>query len=224
VYKGILLDIDNTLYQYDPLHALAQAAQFTYLSSTFGISQNNIEQAYSTAKLLVKSKLPATAASHNRLLYAQATCELLDIDALQHSLSLYNVYWDTFLKELSLTPGAEEFFTRYGHLPICLLTDLTAHIQHRKVAKLGLMAWANYIVTSEEAGYEKPHPYMFELALRKLQLRSDEVCMIGDNFKKDILGAKYLGIDSYWLTDTKNQEEHKEAGITPITCLGDIQW
>lgn len=224
MYKGILLDIDNTLYQYESIHNLAQKAQVTYLMTACSISQDHIEKVYSKAKSLVKSRLPASASSHNRLLYAQTACELLGLDALQHSLTLYNIYWDTFLNVLSLTPGAERFFTRYGHLPICLLTDLTAHIQHRKVAKLGLMKWADYIVTSEEAGCEKPHPYMFELALRKLQLNSDEVCMIGDNFKKDILGAQYLGIDSYWLTDTKHKEEHKEAGITPIKCLGDIKW
>jgi putative hydrolase of the HAD superfamily len=225
VYKGILLDIDNTLYQYAPLHNLAQQAQFTYLANTFSFASSHIEQAYNKAKSLVKSRLPASASSHNRLLYAQTTCELLGIDALQHSLTLYNIYWDTFLNELSLTPGAEKFFTRYGHLPICLLTDLTAHIQHRKVAKLELMKWADYIVTSEEAGCEKPHPYMFELALRKLKLTSSEVCMVGDNFKKDILGAQQLGIDSYWFTEPSDQEvNHKEAGITPVRCLGDIQW
>lgn len=224
MYKGILLDIDNTLYQYEPIHNLAQKAQFAYLMNTFSLSKNQIEEVYSKAKSLVKSRLLASASSHNRLLYVQTACELLGLDALQHSLTLYNVYWDTFLNELFLTSGAESFFSRYGHLPICLLTDLTAHIQHRKVAKLGLMKWANYIVTSEEAGCEKPHPYMFELALRKLNLRSNEVCMIGDNYKKDILGAQYLGIDSYWLTDIKHKEEHKEAGITPVRCLGDIQW
>lgn len=222
MYKGILLDIDNTLYQYAPLHALAQQAQFDYMAEEFELPLDEIKQAYSEAKVQVKSRLPSVAASHNRLLYAQSCCELLGIDALNHSMTLYNIYWDTFLTELKLTTGAKTFFNNYGHLPICLLTDLTAHIQHRKVAKLELMKWANYIVTSEEAGCEKPHPYMFELGLRKLKLKSDEVCMIGDNYKKDILGAKQLGIHSFWLSDSEAQNTH--ADITQVSCLGDITW
>ena len=228
MFKGILLDIDNTLYQYEPCHQLAQQAQFDYFSHTFSLDRAYIEQVYNQAKALVKSRLPASASSHNRLLYAQITCELLEIDALKHSLSLYNLYWDTFLKALTLSTGAEQLFSRYGHLPICLLTDLTADIQHKKVARLELMRWADCIVTSEEAGCEKPHPYMFELGLRKLNLSSEEVCMVGDNYTKDILGAQYLGIKSYWLTQQEHTEDEitqlRSQGVSPIACLGDIQW
>lgn len=222
MFKGILLDIDNTLYQYDPLHAIAQKALLAKISEDHKLADDQVMEAYKQAKLLVKNNLPAVAASHNRLLYVQTTCELLNIDALSNSLDLYNCYWDTFLNALRLTAGAKQFFSRYGHLPICLVTDLTAHIQHRKIAQLELMHWANFVVTSEEAGCEKPHPYMFELALRKLGLNANEVCMIGDSYKKDIQGAKNLGIHAFWLTDEAPQVNEK--GITQVNCLGDIQW
>lgn len=220
MYKGILLDIDNTLYAYDPLHELAQEALFSYVQEIFSIEPEDIKRAFSQAKLIVKQNTPETASSHNRLLYVQNLCEILDISSLKYSMDLYNIYWDTFLDKLSLTAGAQQFFERYGHLPICLVTDLTAHIQHRKVAKLDLPRWADLMVTSEEAGCEKPHPFMFQLALSKLGLQANEVCMIGDSFKKDIQGAKRLGIHAYWLTDKVQTEE----GITCVQSLGDIKW
>lgn len=222
MYKGILLDIDDTLYQYAPLHELSSRALFLQVESSFGIDAEKVESAFSEAKKIVKQNTPETAASHNRLLYIQNLCEQLKIDSLKHSLSLYNIYWDTFLEQLSLSSGAKVFFDRFGHLPICLVTDLTAHIQHRKIARMGLNKWANYMVTSEEAGCEKPHPFMFQLALHKLNLSAKEVCMIGDNYKKDILGAKRLGIHAYWLT--KENQKINEAGITCINDLGDIRW
>jgi len=220
MYKGILLDLDNTLYQYQALHELAFSKQIAYLADISSYSIEEIEAAYSTAKIRVKNTLPATASSHNRLLYAQITCELLSLDALSHSLKLYNIYWDSFIQELRLSQDARQFFSNYGHLPICLVTDLTADIQHKKIAHLELMKWVNFVVTSEEAGCEKPHPFIFELALRKLNLTSTQVCMIGDNYQKDIIGAKQLGIHAYWLTAA----EHKEDGITQVASLGDIQW
>lgn len=152
MYKGILLDIDNTLYQYQPLHDMAQTTLLEYIQGKYSRNATEVAAAFSQAKMQIKQNTPQTASSHNRLLYIQNLCEILQLDSLSHSLDFYNVYWDTFLAGLSLTPGAVAFFQDYGHLPICLLTDLTAHIQHRKVAKLELNRWANFMVTSEEAG------------------------------------------------------------------------
>lgn len=220
MFKGILLDIDNTLYPYQALHELAADKQLSYLSEISDRTTAEIKQAVASAKLIVKNTLSGTAASHSRLLYAQRTCELLSVDALTHSLILEKIYWDHFLQALVLPQDSKDFLNRYKHLPICLVTDLTAEIQHKKAARLELMNWANFIVTSEEAGCEKPHPFIFELALRKLNLQSDQVCMIGDNYQKDIIGAKQLGIHAYWLTESAEQED----GVTTINSLGDIQW
>jgi len=222
MYKGILLDIDNTLYSYEPLHQLAQKTLINYINSKHGIELNVISNAYKQAKLQVKQNNPASASSHNRLLYAQNLCELLSINAFKNSISFYDIYWNTFLENLSLSFGARKLLSDYGHLPICLVTDLTAHIQHRKVEKLELDNWADSMVTSEEAGCEKPHPFMFQLGLAKLNLRANEVCMIGDNFKKDIEGATRLGINSFWLTDPANYIEHDN--ISCISDLGEIKW
>lgn len=222
MYKGILLDIDNTLYEYEPLHQKSQSRVFEYVEKEFKIEHETIKKAFKQAKLQVKQNTPETASSHNRLLYMQNLCELLDLDSLTHSMTLYNLYWDTFLDHLQLTPGARDLFNKADGLPICLVTDLTAHIQHRKVETLELNRWAKYMVTSEEAGCEKPHPFMFQLALHKLGLQPKDVCMIGDSFKKDIQGAQRLGIHAYWLAP---KEQHiQESGITCISDLGEIQW
>ncbi|MEY8248043.1 MAG: HAD family hydrolase [Bermanella sp.] len=220
MFKGILLDIDNTLYRYRPLHEMAQNALFDYIQQYYSFSRTDIESAYSQAKLQIKQNTPHLASSHNRLLYAQNLCEIIGLNSLTHSLELYNIYWDCFIENLTLSQGAQAFFESHSHIPICLLTDLTAHIQHRKVAKLELQRWASLMVSSEEAGCEKPHPFMFQLALHKLGMSSNEVCMIGDNYKKDIEGAKRLGIHAFWLTC----EAIDENGVTCIKNLRDIQW
>ena len=55
----------------------------------------------------------------------------------------------------------------------------------------------NFIVTSEEAGIEKPNKLIFNLSLEKIQLQYKDVIMVGDSFSKDIKGANELGIKSY---------------------------
>ncbi len=205
-YKGFILDIDNTLYDYNSNHEKAFELLILETQKETNKNKDIVIEAYIQARKEIHIELSETASSHNRLLYIQRTLELLHINSMNLSLKLYNTYWDTFLNHMKPFDNAIEFLNQYKDKSICLLTDLTAHIQHRKIEKLGLYKYADYIVTSEEAGKEKPHPYMFMLALKKMNLKSSEVCMIGDSYKKDIVGASQLGIQSFWL----NREEIKE--------------
>jgi putative hydrolase of the HAD superfamily len=50
-------------------------------------------------------------------------------------------------------------------IPTAIVTDLTAQIQFRKVVYFGLDHYFDYIITSEEAGHDKPHQAPFKLAL-----------------------------------------------------------
>lgn len=48
----------------------------------------------------------------------------------------------------------------------------------------------NCVVTSEEAGFDKPHEAPFRLALEKIQPAGDMVWMIGDDPEADVRGAR----------------------------------
>ena len=74
------------------------------------------------------------------------------------------------------------------------MTDLTACIQHCKIKRLGIEEYIDVMVTSEEAGQEKPAPRIFELMAGKLRLNPHEILMIGDSREKDIDGAKNAGM------------------------------
>ena len=55
----------------------------------------------------------------------------------------------------------------------------------------GLIAGA---VSSSEHGYLKPHPSIFEAALKLLGVEAGEALMVGDSFKHDIEGARRVGM------------------------------
>ena len=67
--------------------------------------------------------------------------------------------------------------------------SLTAFQEH--FALEGLFAVA---VSSFDHGYMKPHPSIFESALRQVCARPDEAVMVGDSFEHDIEGARRLGM------------------------------
>jgi len=202
--KGIILDIDNTLYPYAPCNQYAQQICFEYLQEQFpDTTIETFKQLYSKGRKNTHHTLHTQGASHSRFLYFQQLLEsLLGSSHYQMTLHLEQLYWNAFLEKMELDTQAKLFLQRCREqkLPICLLTDLTANIQFRKVLKLGLQDYCSFIVTSEEAGVEKPHPYMFMLALKKLNLATHEVVMIGDNKDKDIKGAELLGIKTFYYT------------------------
>lgn len=221
-YRGILLDIDNTLYDYDKTHTKALEALISSANKLLKIDIADLKNAYLKARKQINSELYGTASSHNRLLYIQKMLESLNISGLTVSLELYEIYWNAFLENIDIYDGVYTFLESVKNVPICLVTDLTAHIQHRKIKKLHLNQYTDYLVTSEEAGREKPHPYMFLLALHKMDLKPNEVCMIGDSYKKDILGASQLGISSYWLHNVDHTEEINSDLITKFSEFDEL--
>lgn len=66
-----------------------------------------------------------------------------------------------------------------------LRPDLAAH---------HLLEWLDAVVVSHDAGYAKPHPAIFELALDALGVVPREALMVGDTPEIDVAGAKQAGL------------------------------
>ena len=81
-------------------------------------------------------------------------------------------------------------------IKIGICSDLTTLIQMRKLVKLELADLFDCVVTSEESGAEKPSDNSFRLVLKKLNVKSENAIMIGDDYEKDILGATAIGIEA----------------------------
>ena len=201
-FKGVLLDIDNTIYHYNSCHKLAQNFLLKELSRLLNSPFESIKTEFLKARKIVNERLNGTASSHSRFLYIQLTLEkILGGSDFYNTIKLEKLYWDIFLEKMVLSIDAKKFILKCNekNIPICCLTDLTAEIQFKKVLKLNLENNIKYIVTSEEVGIEKPNKKMFQSALKKLKLSTNEVIMIGDSAEKDIFGAKKMGITSYFV-------------------------
>ncbi len=220
-YKAILLDIDDTLYCYDTAHSFAIKNIIKYFQSEFKLDKETILLNYEISRKKFHLNLDKTASSHNRLLYFQNMCELLDINPLSYCKKLNNLYWDKFLENLKIFEGVYELLEKYKK-KICFITDLTADIQYKKIEKLNLYKYSETIVTSEEAGIEKPHPTIFNLALKKLGTQAEDVCMIGDNFYKDICGAKNVHIDSIWFNHKHINKTYNKKTIKEVISFTEI--
>ena len=190
---AILFDTDNTLYEYSHAHSKAQQAVRNKVSSTFSIDPVEFDKAFKKAREEVKGRLGGTAASHSRLLYLQRVLEIMGLGSqLLLALDFEQTYWRTFLSKAKLFPGVKDLLDdiRLLGVPTAIVTDLTAQIQFRKMVYFGLDHYFDYIVTSEEAGFDKPNEAPFKIAVEKMRPQGSIIWMIGDNPINDILGAR----------------------------------
>lgn len=211
---AVIFDLDNTLYAYDPLDAEAGKRVRDYTCKELGITAKQYEEAYLFGRNETKRQLHDVGASHNRMLYFQKALEYLGVNPMPYSLRMYEMYWGTFLQKMTLYDGARKFIDclhEHG-IKVMVCTDLTAHIQHRKLEALGLAQDICCIVTSEEAGREKPSPEIFALCLKKLGLPPDKVCCIGDSLAKDVEGAKAAGMHAFhFRPEDASAQQYEEA-------------
>jgi len=204
-FKGVLLDIDNTIYHYESCHNQALNLLIEEISKLIALPPKAIKNEFLKSRKIVNKTLYGTASSHSRFLYIQLTLEtILGVSDFNNTLKLEKLYWDTFLFNMKLNEFAKKFIFKCEekNIPICCVTDLTAEIQFRKLMKLNLENKIKFIVTSEEVGIEKPNKKMFQKALEKLNLKHNQVIMIGDSMEKDITGAENMGITSFLVKST----------------------
>lgn len=196
--KAVIFDLDNTVYDYDYCHNLSMIKLKDFACQKYSISEDVFEQAFSKAKRDVKNILGNTGSSHNRMLYMQLFLENININPVEDALLLYNLYWDSMLENMVVYPYVMPLLGELKNhcIKIGVLTDLTAHIQHRKIHKLGLVNYVDAIVTSEEVGVEKPDENAFARIQEKLGFSSDEILMIGDSLTKDVQGAENYGMNA----------------------------
>lgn len=188
-----LFDMDNTLYLYDPAHAAAMQAVRQKVVSTFSIEESYFNNSYDEARRQINHRLKHTASSHSRLLYLQRMLEIMGLGSqVLLVLDLEQTYWRSFLSNAVLFDGVKNVLDdiRLLGIPTAIVTDLTAQIQFRKMIYFGLDDYFDYIVTSEEAGHDKPHAAPFQIAIEKIRPKGDCIWMVGDDPVKDILGAQ----------------------------------
>lgn len=194
--SAVVFDLDNTLYAYEPCHQAGLKAMYAKVQEYTDIAFDVFLDYLKLSKKYVKTRNDGTAASHNRFLYCQNICEMLNLNAIETTSFLYDAYWDAFVEKMQVFDGVMELLAclRERNIKVGICSDLTAHIQFRKLKNLGLSRVVNAVVTSEECGREKPSSDMFKLVLGKLQVCPCDSIMVGDSLEKDIRGAKNVGM------------------------------
>jgi putative hydrolase of the HAD superfamily len=198
--KFVFLDFDNTLYLYPPCHQYALKKCYNEFCKLAKISYNEFVELYKKCGQEVKKQTENQAACHSRLLYFQKMFEsVYGRTNPQKALQFEKIYWQNFFQKMVIKPEVRNFLEelKKRKIKITLITDLTTEIQFKKILYLKLEKLVDFVVTSEEAGAEKPNRKIFNLALQKAGATKKASIYIGDDLKKDGAGGEGAGILTY---------------------------
>jgi len=98
-------------------------------------------------------------------------------------------------------PGAAALLSavKSSGAAVAVVTNNSVLEQRQKLARLGLAAWVDHLVTSEEMCCSKPAPRIFLEALRRTGVSAPDAVMFGDSWTADVEGARSAGVRPVWL-------------------------
>ena len=203
--KAVLFDLDDTLYesfQAGDRYAYERLAVFA--EAELGVPGDAFVKAFAEYRAALARSQPGMPPLHDRVLVAQGALERRGLNAVRHARRVHEVYWQAVYEKMERRPGVPELLDelRAAGVKTAVCTDMLADVQMEKLERLGLADKVDFLVSSEEAGWDKPAPPIFALALRKCGCLPSEAVMVGDNFRHDVQGAMDCGIAGVWLNWT----------------------
>ena len=116
-------------------------------------------------------------------------------------------------------PTLEALYARY---PMVLVSNFYGNVES-VLSDFDGRKYFKTIVESAVVGVRKPDPKIFALGVEALGLNADEVLVIGDSYKKDIVPAESLGCKVLWLKG-KGWTAEEDAQMHPciISRLNEV--
>lgn len=229
--KAAFLDFDGTLGEMRPSHFAAYrsaAAEYGITVTEEALATRTLDDAWARwmtpegALHLNESKSEASfrevrvALAVDRLRAAGVTADEADlrhvgerIAEIEGDPSWYALYDETLTALDRLARARIEAVVVSNH--IWRLPDI--------VRVLGAGAKFEGVVTSARVGARKPHPLIYQHALRLTSAQPEEIVMVGDSLTHDVAGAERLGIHGVYLD--RNGRPAPE-GIPTIRTLLEI--
>ena len=103
-----------------------------------------------------------------------------------------------------------------------IITNGFEEVQYQKLENSNLRDYFEQIITSEQVGFKKPNPQIYNFSLLKACAKTYNSLMIGDDLNADILGAQNVGIDQVFFNPLEHP--HSISNIThEINCLSELE-
>ena len=199
--RVITFDFYNTLVKFWP--PLEEIQQVACWKMGLNVSREAIRRGYARADILfnrANEDEPLSQRSTERRLefFGEYEQVILETAGVPVTNGLARQIWALAIavpKEFTpfedTMPALEALRQRGYRLGV--ITNLRADLEPL-IRRAGLDGMLDFSVTSAQAGKEKPHPPIFQEALRRAAVAPEEVLHVGDQVRSDVAGARAMGM------------------------------
>jgi putative hydrolase of the HAD superfamily len=198
----VFLDLDNTLWDFDAnaREALKVLFERHHLQLHTGYQVDQFISLYEDVNKAYWKRYEKGEVSKEILRTSRFT-DTFALMGLAPGLWPENV-WHEYLEICPLmpllTPHALEALSKLSQkFKLGILTNGFEETQAIKLKESGIMAFIDFVQSSESVNDAKPNASFFELALNRVNVQKNNCLYIGDNLNTDVLGGIHSGILTY---------------------------
>jgi putative hydrolase of the HAD superfamily len=136
-----------------------------------------------------------------------------------------NMFFQDFINTLELREGAKPFLKEVAQqYRLGLISNFTyGPVIHKSLRKVGIDQFFNAMVVSDDIGWRKPSPVIFQDMLQRLQVTAAETVFVGDSPLEDIKGALDMGMRTIFIPSQFNSlKDLKESQLKPDYFVDDL--
>jgi len=108
------------------------------------------------------------------------------------------------------------------NLHVGIISDIDNDFQNFQFKVFGISETFDSITTSEEVQSYKPEPKIFQVALNKAGCQGKESIIIGDSYKKDIIGGKNMGMTTIWINKFSGDDADMDKADFVVKDLKEV--
>lgn len=216
--KAVFFDLYHTLITYDPPQEELEAG----ILQKLGVD-------------VTPAALRGPIVAADEFIYNEIAKRPLSYRSQEEKIALYRQYQETVLKEAGIPYDTGLVMNLLGRMQqtkmnLVLFDDVAPTLTELKkrglilglisnieqdieetLDRLGLPSWLDIIVTSQDAGANKPQPEIFLAALKRAGVPPEEALYTGDQYQVDVLGANGAGMKGILLDRTDHYQEIKDC-------------
>jgi putative hydrolase of the HAD superfamily len=199
--RAVFFDLYHTLVHYEPPQEELEA--------------NALEEFGINTDADVFNRPMAVA---NEFIYQEIARRPLSKRSREETMALYAQFQRIVLKEAGIEPDEKLVLAMLGKMrefktKLVLFDDVVPTLDDLKrrglilglisnverdltatLNELGLPSWLDIVVTSLDAGFNKPQPEIFEEAMRQAGVQPSQAIYVGDQYQIDCVGADHAGM------------------------------
>ncbi|AGT44730.1 HAD family hydrolase [Treponema pedis] len=218
--KMILFDYGNTLIFEKELN-LERAYKSLYkfiLKNPLKITcQEFYEKGIEIGDKIWKKALPNDLEIHQHCFF-NSLFQSLGIEFNLSYVELEGIFWEALAPCMPM-PNIERllFHLNKNNIRSAVISNISfsAEALKKRINKYLPDNNFEFIIASSEFGFRKPEEMLFQAALKKASLNSNEVWYCGDNRRADIIGAASAGIKPVLFTTELGCPYHNDSDVNP---------